>query len=114
MLDEELIWLAYKNETPIGLLVFMKDLNQSLNLSRKQDKTETNLKGFVLSVVPEFQKKGIELGLFYSLCNVLTKKEQKYTLYFTGINTKTKPMISLMNKMNAICWKTHTTFIINI
>ncbi len=114
VIGEELIWLAYKNETPIGLLVFMKDLNQSLNLSRKQAKTETNLKGFVLSVIPEFQKKGIELGLFNSLCNVLFKKELKHILYFAGINAKTLPMVSLMNKMNAICWKTHTTFNYNI
>jgi len=106
VISDDLIWLAYQNDTPIGLLAFMKDLNQII-MNSAGDK---NLKGFAISVVPQFRKMGIELGLAHSLYEALISKSTPYTLYFTGVNSNTSLMASFMKKLNAVICKTHKTF----
>ena len=113
VIDENLIWMAYKANTPIGLLAFMKDLNQTLAFGRKRDSDEINLKGFAFSVVPEYRNHGIELGLCSSLYKKITINDEKYALYFSGINSKTKQMDSFMKSLNASISKIHKTYTTN-
>lgn len=110
VLEDELIWIAYHKDIPVGFLAFMKDLNQIMN--NKND--DVSLKGFAVAVSPDQRKIGIELGLSYSLFQSLIQKKKKYSLYFTGIHVKTGAMISFMKKLNAIVIKQHTTFEINL
>jgi hypothetical protein len=108
VISDDLIWLAYQNDTPIGLLACMKDLNQVIMNSNG----DRNLKGFAMSVIPQFRKMGVELGLAHSLYEALISKATPYTLYFTGVNSNTSLMTSFMSKLNAVICKTHKTFTI--
>ena len=74
VMDESIIWFAYKNEDPIAIFVNLPDLNQWFNhLGGKFDllhklkflwvkKTVkcTKFTGIVFGVVPEFQGKGVD------------------------------------------------------
>ncbi|HEY6503258.1 MAG TPA: hypothetical protein VIZ28_04725 [Chitinophagaceae bacterium] len=112
-LEENLIWMAYKNDQPVGLLAFIKDINQSLAISHMRNNNEINLKGFAFSVIPEFRNRGIEFGLFSSLFKTLMINDNKYGLYFSGINAKTTQMHSFMEALNATIFKVHKTFTLN-
>lgn len=113
LIEDDLLWIGYKDHKPIALLGFMKDLNQVMNLRQREKPNAIHLKGFVFAVVPEFHKQGIEAGLCYSLYNSLIKKEKKYILFLTGINSNSKAMISFLQKLNSNLWKIHKTFFIN-
>ena len=74
VMDEKIIWFAYKNEDPIGIFVNLPDLNQwfkHLNgrfdllhklkfLWVKKTIPCTKFTGLVFGIVPEFQGKGID------------------------------------------------------
>jgi hypothetical protein len=74
VMDEKIIWFAYKNEEPIALFVNLPDLNQWFkHLNGKFDLLHklkflwvqrtvkcTRFMGLVFGVVPEFQGKGID------------------------------------------------------
>jgi hypothetical protein len=111
--EENLIWLGYKNDQPIGLLAFIKDINQSLALSRSENTNETNLKGFAFSVIPGYRNHGVEFGLFNALFQTLAADDKNYVLYFSGINARTTQMNSFMQALNATIFKIHKTFILN-
>jgi len=112
LLDEKFVWLAYKDDQPIGLLSFMKDLNQLKQPSVKTQ-SSVNLKGFALSVLPQYQNRGVELGLCNALYQSLKNDSKDYRLYFSGINSKTTKMISFMDALNGEVIKIHQTFTLN-
>jgi GNAT superfamily N-acetyltransferase len=88
ILDEKLIWIAYHEERPVGILLVFPDLNQILKhlngkldlisiirfMYLKRKKTMTRLKGLLMGVVPQYQGLGIESALFYQLHGELLKK----------------------------------------
>jgi GNAT superfamily N-acetyltransferase len=88
IIDEKLIWIAYHEERPVGILLVFPDLNQILRhlngkldpvsiikfMYLKRKKTMTRLKGLLMGVVPQYQGLGIESALFYQLHRELLKK----------------------------------------
>jgi GNAT superfamily N-acetyltransferase len=112
VVEEKFIWLAYKDNQPIGLAAFMKNLNE-LNHPSAKAELFVNLKGFALSVLPQYQNRGIELGLCNALYQSLKNDNRNFHFYFSGINSKTTKMISFLNILNGEIVKTHQTFTLN-
>lgn len=99
VMDESIIWFAYKNEDPIAIFVNLPDLNQwfkHLNgrfdllhklkfLWVKKTVKCTKFTGIVFGVVPEFQGKGIDsfmVGEAYK--TVLKNPYDEYEMQWIG------------------------------
>ncbi len=99
VMDESIIWFAYKGEEPIAIFVNLPDLNQwfkHLNgkfdllhklkfLWVKKTVTCTKFTGIVFGVVPEFQGKGIDsfiVGEAYK--TVLKNPYNEYEMQWIG------------------------------
>lgn len=88
VVDEKLIWIAYHEGNPVGILLCFPDVNQILkhmngkinlfNMIRfiylKKRKTMTRIKGLVMGVIPKYQGLGLESALFFHLHKELVKK----------------------------------------
>ena len=99
VMDQRIIWFAYKDETPIAIFVNLPDLNQwfkYLNgkfslfhklkfLWVKKTKDCTKFTGLVFGIVPEFQGKGIDsfvVGEAYKIVKTLPYEE--YEMQWIG------------------------------
>jgi hypothetical protein len=99
VMDESIIWFAYKEETPIGIFVNLPDLNhwfKYLNggfslvhklqfLWVKKTVPCTKFTGLVFGIVPEFQGKGIDsfiVGEAYK--TVLKNSYEEYEMQWIG------------------------------
>lgn len=88
IIDEKFIWFVYNNDKPIAFLVMFPDANQILkrfkgkmNLLNKirfvllaKMKTMTRTRITIMGVVPDFQKSGVESGIFWHMDKVLKRK----------------------------------------
>ncbi len=87
-IDEEFIWIAYKDDRPIAILLMYPDINQvlkhlngKLNLWNKlkfiylvKRKAITRVRTVLMGVIPEYQNRGIESGFIINVMNVFKKK----------------------------------------
>lgn len=112
VLDEELVSIAYCNGKAVGFMAFMKDFYSMLNI--KNDNDTKDLKGFALSVIPEYRKRGIEIAMCYKLYRETMQKGTDYMVHFSGINSQTGFMHALMNSLGAVAEREHTTYKIQI
>ncbi len=112
VLDDELVSIAYCNGEAVGFMAFMKDFYSMLNI--KSDTETKDLKGFALSVIPEYRKRGIEIAMCYKLYRTMLQKGTDYMVHFSGINSQTGFMHSLMNSLGAAEERAHTTYKIQI
>lgn len=95
VMDERLIWFAYKNQEPIAIFTNLPDLNQwfkHLNgkfdlfhklkfLWVKKTKVCNKWTGLVFGVVPEFQGKGIDAYIIGEADKVVKLPSFQYTDY---------------------------------
>lgn len=95
VMDERLVWFAYKNEDPIAIFTNLPDLNQwfkHLNgkfdllhklkfLWVKKTKPCNKFTGLVFGVVPEFQGKGIDAYIIGEADKVVKLPSFQYTEY---------------------------------
>lgn len=86
-IDEELIWIAYKDDRPIAILLMYPDINQilkymngKLNLWNKlkfvylkKRKVMTRARTVLMGVIPEYQNRGIESGFIMCIMNVMKR-----------------------------------------
>ena len=87
-IDPELIWIAYKDERPIAILLMYPDINEilkhmngKLNLWNKlkfvylkNKNVMTRARTVLMGVIPEFQNRGIESGFIINIMNVMKRK----------------------------------------
>jgi hypothetical protein len=113
-LVDDLIWIAYEADVPVGVMAFMRDLNQQIRLGfNGNSKRPVSLKGFLFSVVPGHRNFGVEVLLGDIFCRTLREKKENFELNFCGINKRNHRMISFLTTMNACITTTHKTFVIN-
>ena len=99
VMDESILWFAYKNEDPIGIFINLPDLNQWFkHLNGKFDllhklkflwvkKTVTCNKftGIVFGIVPEFQGKGIDSFIVGEAYKTVVKNQyDEYEMQWIG------------------------------
>ncbi|MFW5756418.1 MAG: GNAT family N-acetyltransferase [Tangfeifania sp.] len=124
ILDEEFIWFVYHNGNPIAFFMMIPDVNQlirkiksgKMNLMNllkllyyKKTKTITKCRVIVLGVVPKFQRRGIESGIFYHLKKVMLRKSWYNDMEMSWIGDFNPKMIAMFKSFGATHTLTHAT-----
>ena len=124
VIDEELIWFAYDNGKPAGLLVVFPDVNEilahlkngKLTLFNKlkfmyyRKRAVTQSRAFITGVLPEYQNTGIVAALFYQLVKVIRNKPRHRFIELAWVGDYNPKMQSVYEKMGAVKAKTHITY----
>ncbi len=124
LIDEEFIWYVYHNNQPIAFFMMVPDLNQiiqklktgKLNFFRflkilylKRKKIITRCRVIVLGVVPKYQNKGIESGIFYHLKKVMLRKMWYNDMEMSWVGDFNPKMNALFKSFGAKKTLTHNT-----
>lgn len=123
ILDEEFVWFAYHEGKPIALFVMIPDINQILRhlkgklnpigtikflyLMRRHTITRSRI--LVMGIVPQFQKSGIESGIFWHLNEVMKNKPWYKEIELSWAGDFNPLIISLYKEVGGKHMKTHYT-----
>lgn len=124
MLDEEFIWFVYHNGKPIAFFMMIPDFNQILHkfkngklslfkvaqiLYYKNRKIISRCRVIVLGVIPQFQRMGIESGIFYQLKKVMLRKPWYNEMEMSWVGDFNPKMNALFKSFGATQTLTHKT-----
>ena len=123
-MDEELIWFAYHEDTPIAFFVQFPDVNQiikhfhgKMNLLNKLRfaylrwrKVMTRTRVIILGVRPRWQRNGIESGIFWHLRNVVARKPWLKEMELSWVGDFNPKMRALHEAVGAEFGKKHITY----
>lgn len=124
IIDEEFIWYVYHNGKPIAFFMQILDLNQILQkiksgdlsfwniiklLYYKQRKVITRCRVIVLGVVPGYQGKGIESGIFHHLKKVMLRKPWYNDMEMSWVGDFNPKMNAMFKSFGAQKKLTHRT-----
>ncbi|HKI88328.1 MAG TPA: hypothetical protein VKA38_04815 [Draconibacterium sp.] len=124
ILEEEFIWYVYHNKKPVAFFMMIPDFNQiirklnsgKLNLWTvpkiiwyKKMKAITRCRVIVLGVVPNYQRMGIESGIFYQLKKVMLRKHWYNEMEMSWVGDFNPKMNALFKSFGATHTLTHLT-----
>lgn len=124
LLDEKFIWYVYHNEVPVGFFMMIPDLNQIfkklktgklhfLNILKmlfyKKIRTISRCRVIVLGVIPKYQNRGIESGIFLHLKKVMLKKPWYNNMEMSWVGDFNPKMNILFKSFGAKQTLTHLT-----
>jgi hypothetical protein len=123
-LDEEMIWFVYHNETPAAFLIMFPDVNQILKhlngklhllnkmkfLWLKQKKVINRARIVIMGVKPQFQRNGLESGIFWHLNEKFRNKPQYKELELSWVGDFNPKMRALHESVGAVFGKRHITY----
>ncbi|MFO8000738.1 MAG: GNAT family N-acetyltransferase [Marinilabilia sp.] len=123
-MDEELIWFAYYEDTPIGFIVQFPDVNQiikhfngKMNLINKLRfaylkwrKVMTRTRVVILGVRPRWQRNGIESGIFWHLRNAVARKPWLKEMELSWVGDFNPKMRALHEAVGSEFGKKHITY----
>ncbi|HMV10540.1 MAG TPA: GNAT family N-acetyltransferase [Cyclobacteriaceae bacterium] len=121
---EELIWFAYADNTPIGFLVAIPDVNRIIKyagpeldlwgkckfLFYKWVKGFTTVRVVVMGIVPEYRNQGIESAMIVHAFNEARKRSKFKHVQLSWVGDFNDKMIALHKAMNGIEFTQHATF----
>ena len=124
ILEEEFIWIVYNKERPIAFLIMLPDVNQILKklngkmhllnklrfLYYKKRNTITRARVIVMGVIPEFQKYGIESGIFWHMKEVMEKLPHYNELELSWVGDFNPKMQALHESTGSKFAKRHITY----
>ena len=126
ILDPKLIWFAYFNNEPVGFWISIPDVNQLivehlngkltlwgkfLFVWRKLTKQSKTMFGVIFGVVPEHQKKGLEIALIVESGKLVQSKDMPYKeLQMNWIGDFNPKMMRVAEQIGAKIYKTHITY----
>lgn len=124
VLEEEFIWFVYSDNKPIAFLIMFPDINQILiklngkmNLWNKirfiyykSRKTITRARIVIMGVVPQFQKSGVESGIFWNLQRQMDKRPHYTELELSWVGDFNPKMRQLHESVGAVFAKRHITY----
>ncbi|HTA28131.1 MAG TPA: hypothetical protein VK809_10100 [Bacteroidia bacterium] len=110
IIDEDTCWYVYHNDTPVGVYISIPELNEvfryvngNLNWLGKlktfwylKTKPPRTTMGIVFGIVPEFQGKGLEAGMFTELGKVIQPKKSYDRILINWIGDFNEKMIHLL------------------
>jgi len=99
IIEEEFIWLAYKDGKPIAIYLMYPDVNMILKhlngkmhflnmlkfLYLKKKKTMTRARGVLMGVIPEYQNRGIESAFIMEIQKVIERKPHYKEIEFSWV-----------------------------
>lgn len=125
VLDPELMWFAFDNGKPVGLLGVFPDINQilkklqngKLTLVNKlkflyyRKRAITRCRAFVAGIYPEYQNTGIVAALFYQLVKILEQRPNMEEIELSWVGDYNPKMRGVYDKMGSKQKKTHVTYL---
>ena len=124
LIEEEFIWFAYHNNQPVAFFMMLPDLNQivrklktgKLNVFKflqllylKKTKIISRCRVIVLGVIPKYQNKGLESGIFFHLKKVMLKKMWYNEMEMSWVGDFNPKMNALFKSFGASKTLTHLT-----
>lgn len=124
ILEEEFIWLAYKDGRPISIYLMYPDLNEILKhmngklnlwnklkfLYLKKRKVITRARGVLMGVIPEFQNLGIESAFIMKIAKVLERKPQYKEIEFSWVGDFNPKMRKIFISIGSVPVKHYITY----
>lgn len=110
VIDEDTCWFVYHNDEPVGVYISIPDLNEvfkyingNLDLWGKlkflwylKTKPPRTSMGIVFGIVPEYQGKGLEAGIFTELGKTIQPKKKYDNILISWIGDFNDKMIHLL------------------
>jgi hypothetical protein len=123
-LEEEMIWFVYHQDDPVAFLIMFPDVNQILKhlngklhlwnklkfLYLKNSKTMTRARIVIMGVKPQYQRNGLESGIFWHLNEVMKKRPQYTELELSWVGDFNPKMRALHESVGAVFAKRHITY----
>ncbi len=123
-MDDEMIWFAYHKGVPAAFLIMFPDVNQILRhlngkmhlwnklrfLYLKHTKTITRARIVIMGVKPEFQRNGLESGIFWNLNEKMKNKPHITELELSWVGDFNPKMRALHESVGAVFAKKHITY----
>ncbi|WP_207536114.1 hypothetical protein [Desertivirga arenae] len=125
VIDEQIIWFAYHGSTPIGFFISLPELNQLFVkyvggkldtfgklrlLYNKWRGNSRTIFGLVFGIVPEYQRKGVEVALIASAAAEIRKKTNYTDIQMNWIGDFNPRMMQVAEQIGAKIYKTHHTY----
>ncbi|HRY99473.1 MAG TPA: hypothetical protein P5550_10500 [Bacteroidales bacterium] len=124
LLIEEFIWFVYHEGKPIAFLVMMPDANQLFAklsgrmglmdklrfLYHKNRRIFTRARITIMGVVPQYQKFGIESGIFFELNEVMKRRPEYEIIELSWVGDFNPKMRKLHESVGADFGKRHYTY----
>jgi len=126
IIDPKLIWFAFYNNEPVGFWISIPDLNQLivkylhgtltwwgklLFMWRKFTKQNKTMFGVIFGVIPEHQRKGLEIALIVESAKLVQDKNMPYEeLQMNWIGDFNPKMMRVAEQIGARIYKTHHTY----
>ena len=130
ILEEDLVWFGYFEGKAVGFYVMLPELNQLFKylngkfgiweklkfLWHKRQKKNNKVFGVIFGVAPEFQSKGVALGMVVGFQDSINKKRREQGGYqydyieFNWIGDFNTNMIKLCEGLEATKVKRHATY----
>ncbi|WP_256008994.1 hypothetical protein [Desertivirga xinjiangensis] len=125
VIDERIIWFAYHDEKPIGFFVSIPELNQLFvkyvngrldtfgKLRLLYNKWRGNTKsmyGLVFGIIPEHQRKGVEIALISAASDAMRNKVPYSNIQMNWIGDFNPRMMHVAEQIGARIYKTHHTY----
>jgi hypothetical protein len=125
VIDEHIAWFAYHRGQPVGFFLSVPELNQlfvkyakgkltlPVKLRLLYNKLTGRCKtmyGLVFGVIPQHQKKGVEVAMIVSASNALLKSKAYEEVQMNWIGDFNPRMMHIAEQIGAKVYKTHHTY----
>ena len=124
ILEEDFIWFAYHNGEPIAFFIMFPDFNQilkhfngkiaGLNILKylwlKNRKTITRARVTIMGVKPQFQRMGVESGIFWHLDKVMRNHPEYKELELSWVGDFNPKMRRIHTAVGSEFSKRHYTY----
>jgi len=124
ILEEKFNWFVYHEDKPIAFLIMLPDVNQILKhlngklhllnklrfLYYKSRKEITRARIVIMGVVPQYQRRGIESGIFWHMKQVMDKMPHYTELELSWVGDFNPKMRMLHESVGAVFAKRHITY----
>ena len=124
IIEEEFIWIAYKDSRPIAIYLMYPDINEILKqmngnlnlwnklkfLYLKKKKIISRARGVLMGVIPEFQNLGIESAFIMKIAKVIERKPQYKEIEFSWVGDFNPKMRKIFLSVGSVSAKHYITY----